>query len=61
MDRQINMVPHSLNYESWKQRKEAADDLKPIYTTNAIESLNMPLRKVPRVESIFQVTKPCSS
>lgn len=101
----VHMVRHSLNYVSWKQRKEVADDLKliyqaatlqqaeanlevfeakgnathptigkswrrnweriiplfsyppeirkAIYTTNAIESLNMPLRKVTKNRSPF--------
>ena len=101
----VHMVRHSLNYVSWKQRKEVADDLKSIYqaptvqlaesnltafeakwdathptiskswrrnweriiplfsyppeirraiyTTNAIESLNMSLRKVTRNRGHF--------
>lgn len=110
----VHMVRHSLNYVSWKKRKEVADDLtsiyqaatvelaerhletfaakwdashptiakswgnnweriirythirmrseKAIYTTNAIESLNMSLRKVtknrghfPRDEAMFKL------
>ncbi len=109
----VHMVRHSLNYVSWKQRKEVADDLKTIYqastvelaernleaitakwdvshpsiskswrnnweriiplfaypadirkaiyTTNAIESMNMSLRKVTKNRGHFPVTKPCSS
>jgi putative transposase len=101
----VHMVRHSLNYVSWKQRKEVADDLKTIYqatnlqqaeasleqfeakwnathptigkswrrnweriiplfsyppeirkaiyTTNAIESLNMSLRKVTKNRGSF--------
>jgi len=101
----VHMVRHSLNYVSWKQRKEVAEDLKSIYqaptvemaasnleafaakwdashptiskswrnnweriiplfsyppeirraiyTTNAIESLNMSLRKVTKNRSSF--------
>lgn len=101
----VHMVRHSLNYVSWKQRKEVADDLKliyqaptvqqaeanlvqfeakwdathptigkswrrnweriiplfsyppeirkAIYTTNAIESLNMSLRKVTKNRGSF--------
>ncbi|BEH09429.1 IS256-like element ISSod18 family transposase [Geobacter sulfurreducens subsp. ethanolicus] len=101
----VHMVRHSLNYVSWKQRKEVADDLKQIYqaptvqqaeanleqfeakwnsthptigkswrrnweriiplfsyppeirkaiyTTNAIESLNMSLRKVTKNRGSF--------
>ncbi len=101
----VHMVRHSLNYVSWKQRKEVAEDLKAvyqaptvqegeaklaafaakwdgthptiakswrnnweriiplfsyppdirkaIYTTNAIESLNMSLRKVTKNRSSF--------
>jgi len=101
----VHMVRHSLNYASWKQRKEVAEDLKAIYqaptvqegeaklaafaakwdathptiakswrnnweriiplfsyppdirkaiyTTNAIESLNMSLRKVTKNRGSF--------
>jgi putative transposase len=101
----VHMVRHSLNYVSWKQRKDAAEDLKAIYqaptvqegeaqlaafaakwdathptiakswrnnweriiplfsyppdirkaiyTTNAIESLNMSLRKVTKNRGSF--------
>jgi putative transposase len=33
----VHMVRHSLNYVSWKQRKEAADDLKAIYQAPTLE------------------------
>lgn len=33
----VHMVRHSLNYVSWKQRKEAADDLKTIYQAPTVE------------------------
>ncbi|SEA70039.1 Transposase, Mutator family, partial [Desulfuromusa kysingii] len=33
----VHMVRHSLNYVSWKQRKEVAADLKAIYSAPTIE------------------------
>lgn len=33
----VHMVRHSLNYVSWKQRKEVADDLKRIYQSPTVE------------------------
>ena len=33
----VHMVRHSLNYVSWKQRKEVADDLKAIYQAPTVE------------------------
>jgi len=33
----VHMVRHSLNYVSWKQRKEVADDLKAIYQAPTLE------------------------
>ena len=33
----VHMVRHSLNYVSWKQRKEIAGDLKAIYSAPTIE------------------------
>ena len=33
----VHMVRHSLNYVSWKQRKEVAEDLKSIYQASTIE------------------------
>ncbi|NTW80043.1 MAG: IS256 family transposase [Geobacteraceae bacterium] len=33
----VHMVRHSLNYVSWKQRKEVADDLKTIYQATTVE------------------------
>jgi putative transposase len=33
----VHMVRHSLNYVSWKQRKEVATDLKTIYQAPAVE------------------------
>jgi putative transposase len=33
----VHMVRHSLNYVSWKQRKEVASDLKAIYQAPTIE------------------------
>jgi putative transposase len=33
----VHMVRHSLNYVSWKQRKEVANDLKTIYQATTVE------------------------
>lgn len=33
----VHMVRHSLNYVSWKQRKEVADDLKTIYQAPTVD------------------------
>lgn len=33
----VHMVRHSLNYVSWKQRKEAAGDMKAIYSPPTLE------------------------
>jgi putative transposase len=33
----VHLVRHSLNFVSWKQRKEMADDLKEIYSAPTIE------------------------
>ncbi|MDY0292469.1 MAG: IS256 family transposase [Desulfuromonadaceae bacterium] len=33
----VHMVRHSLNYVSWKQRKEVATDLKSIYSAPSLE------------------------
>ncbi len=33
----VHMVRHSLNYVSWKQRKEVAEDLKTIYQAPTLE------------------------
>lgn len=33
----VHMVRHSLNYVSWKQRKEVAEDLKSIYQAPTVE------------------------
>jgi putative transposase len=33
----VHMVRHSLNYVSWKQRKEVVDDLKTIYQASTVE------------------------
>lgn len=33
----VHMVRHSLNYVSWKQRKEVADGLKTIYQATTVE------------------------
>ena len=37
------MVRHSLNYVSWKQRKEVATDLKKIYSAVTIEEAELNL------------------
>lgn len=33
----VHLVRHSLNFVSWKQRKEMADDLKVIYSASTVE------------------------
>ena len=33
----VHLVQHSLNFVSWKQRKEMADDLKEIYSASTVE------------------------
>jgi putative transposase len=33
----VHMVRHSLNYVSWKQRKEVAEDLKTIYQASTVQ------------------------
>ena len=40
----VHMVRHSLNYVSWKQRKEVATDLKAIYQSPNIEEAEMHLK-----------------
>ncbi len=64
----VHMVRYSLNFVGWKLRKAVAADLrtiytaaiveeaeirKVIYTTNAIESVNMGLRKVTKSRGSF--------
>ena len=39
----VHMVRHSLNYVSWKQRKEVATDLMTIYQVPT-EEMAMPIR-----------------
>ena len=39
----VHMVRHSLNYVSWKQRKEVAGDLKKIYSAITIEEAELNL------------------
>ena len=39
----VHMVRHSLNYVSWKQRKEVAADLKAIYQAPTVEEAEMSL------------------
>lgn len=39
----VHMVRHSLNYVSWKQRKEVATDLKTIYQATTVELAEMNL------------------
>ncbi|KRB88899.1 hypothetical protein ASE07_01760 [Noviherbaspirillum sp. Root189] len=58
-----HMVRYSLNFVGWKLRKAVAADCaffdypaeirKVIYTTNAIESVNMGMRKVTRSRGAF--------
>ena len=39
----VHMVRHSLNYVSWKKRKEVATDLKAIYSAATIEEAELHL------------------
>lgn len=41
----VHMVRHSLNYVSWKQRKEVAADLKTIYQAPTVEQAEIQLEK----------------
>jgi putative transposase len=41
----VHMVRHSLNYVSWKQRKEVATDLKAIYSAPTLEEANYQLER----------------
>ncbi len=41
----VHMVRHSLNYVSWKQRKEVAADLKIIYAASTIEEAEFHLEQ----------------
>jgi putative transposase len=41
----VHMVRHSLNYVSWKQRKEVAADLKAIYQAPTIEEAEIHLEQ----------------
>jgi putative transposase len=41
----VHMVRHSLNYVSWKQRKEVAADLKTIYSASTIEEAEFNLEQ----------------
>lgn len=36
----VHMVRHSLNYVSWKVRKEVANDLKAIYASSTVDQAN---------------------
>ncbi|MCK4690198.1 MAG: IS256 family transposase [Desulfuromonadales bacterium] len=41
----VHMVRHSLNYVSWKQRKEVAADLKAIYQAPTVEQAEIQLEQ----------------
>jgi len=41
----VHMVRHSLNYVSWKQRKEVADDLKTIYQATTLQQAEVSLEQ----------------
>ena len=41
----VHMVCHSLNYVSWKQRKEVATDLKAIYSAPTVEETEYHLER----------------
>ena len=39
----VHLVRHSLNYVSWKQRKQVAEDLKAIYSAATVEDAELKL------------------
>jgi len=41
----VHMVRHSLNYVSWKERKEVAADLKAIYSSPTVEEAELHLEE----------------
>lgn len=41
----VHLVRHSLNYVSWKQRREVASDLRSIYTAPTAEAAELELTK----------------
>ena len=53
----VHMLRNSFKFVGWKERKEVAAELKHIYTTNAIESLNSSFRKISRNRSLFPSTE----
>ena len=53
----VHLVPHSLNYVGWKQRKEVAADLKLIYTA-ATEAKAELIQQAKRIGAKGWVVKP---
>ena len=41
----VHMVRHSLNYVSWKRRKDVAADLRRIYTAATAQEAELMLRE----------------
>lgn len=41
----VHLVRHSLNYVSWKQRREVAADLRPIYTAPSADAAQIALEE----------------
>jgi len=54
----VHMVRHSLNYVSWKQRKEVADDLKQIYQAPTVQQAEANLEQF---EAKWDTTHPTIS
>lgn len=54
----VHMVRHSLNYVSWKQRKELADDLKQIYQAPTVQQAEVSLEQF---ETKWDATHPTIS
>lgn len=44
----VHLLRHSLNYVSWKQRREAAADLKPVYTAATREAAELAMDEFSR-------------
>ena len=58
----MHQIRSSLRYVSWKDRKAVASDLKMIYATNPIESLNSSIKRhtkskgsFPTIDAAFKV------
>jgi putative transposase len=53
----VHLMRNSMEFAGWKDRKQIASALRPINTTNAIERLNMQLRKIIKIAGTSQSTK----